>query len=113
LLAREDGWSGAVWPSVSLGGGSEQLSLVEVEPSPGRRRRTRYVHAHTPEELAAFERSRAIIAQIRGDGLRPDEKWCPGGCGKLIRRDRLVRPAACATRLGCPQGVLRDAEDDS
>lgn len=74
--------------SVTLGDGSEQLSLVDVEPSPGRRRRTRYIHVHTPEELAAFDRSKAIIAQIRGDGLDPDEKWCPGGCGKLIRRER-------------------------
>lgn len=56
--------------------------------TPGRQRRARYVHVHTPEELAAFERSKAIIAQIRGDGLGEDEKWCPGGCGKLIRRER-------------------------
>jgi hypothetical protein len=67
--------------SVSLGDGSEQLSLIEVEPSSGRRRRTRYVHVHTPEELAAFDRSKAIIAQIRGDGLSPDEKRCPGAAG--------------------------------
>jgi len=75
-------------PSLTFGDGSEQLSLVEVGPSPGRRRRPRYVHVHTPEELAAFDRSKAIIAQIRGDDLDPDEKWCPGGCGKLIRRER-------------------------
>jgi hypothetical protein len=74
--------------SVSVGDCSEQLSLIEVEASPGRRRRTRYVHVHTPEELAAFEHSKAIIAQIRGDGLSEDEKWCPGGCGKLMRRER-------------------------
>jgi hypothetical protein len=73
---------------VSFGDGSEQLSLVEVEASPGRRRRKRYVHVHTSEELAAFDRSKAIMAQIRGEGLSEDEKWCPGGCGKLIRRVR-------------------------
>jgi len=74
--------------STTFGDGSEQLSLVQVEPPPGRRRRTRYVHVHTPEELAAFDRSKAIIAEIRGDSLGADEKWCPGGCGKLIRRER-------------------------
>ena len=74
--------------SVSLGDGSDQLSLIEVEPSPGRRRRAKYIHVHTPEELAAFERSKAIADQIRGLDLSPDEKWCPGGCGKLIRRER-------------------------
>jgi hypothetical protein len=47
---------------VSLDDGSEQLSLIEVVPSPGRRRRRRYVHVHTPEELAAFDRSKAIMA---------------------------------------------------
>ena len=87
MLTREDGESVRL-RSVGLGGGSDQLSLIEVEPSPGRRRRTKYVHVHTPEELAAFERSKAISAQIRGDGLSEDEKWCPGGCGKLIRRER-------------------------
>jgi len=75
-------------PRVSFGDGSEQLSLVDVKPSPGRRRRTKYVHVHTPEELAAFERSKAIADQIRGLELCADEKWCPGGCGKLIRRER-------------------------
>ena len=73
---------------VSPGDGSEQLSLIEDVPSADRRRRKRYVHVHTPEELAAFDRTKAIVAQIRGDGLNPDEKWCPGGCGKLIRRER-------------------------
>lgn len=56
--------------SVSLGDGSE-LSLIEVEPSPVRRRRIKYVHVHTPEELAAFERSKAIADQIRGLDLSP------------------------------------------
>lgn len=75
-------------PRVRFGDGSEQLSLVDVKPSPDRRRRTKYVHVHTPEELAAFERSKAIADQIRGLELGPNEKWCPGGCGKLIRRER-------------------------
>jgi len=26
---------------------------------------------------AAFERSKAILAQISGGGLSEDEKWCP------------------------------------
>ena len=46
------------------------------------------MHVHTPEELAAFERSKAIADQIRGVDLDPEERWCPGGCGKLIRRER-------------------------
>lgn len=66
----------------------DQLSLVEVKPPPGRRRRVPYVHVHTPEELAAFARSIANSMRIRGDELGPDEKWCPGGCGKRIHRDR-------------------------
>jgi hypothetical protein len=95
--------------SVSLGGGLDQLWLIEVEPSLGRRRRTKYVHVHTPEELAAFERSKAISAQIRGDGLSEDEKWCAGGCGKLIRRER----RSCGRRW-CdavrPQGLSRSGQ---
>jgi integrase len=75
-------------PRVSFGDGSQQLALVDVRPGPGLRRRTKYVHVHTPEELAAFERSIANADQIRGIELSPDEKWCPGGCGKLIRRER-------------------------
>jgi hypothetical protein len=47
-----------------------------------------YRHVHTPEELAAFDRSIANSMRIRGDELAPDEKWCSGGCAKRIRRDR-------------------------
>jgi hypothetical protein len=64
------------------------MSLVAVKPAPGRRRRVPYVHVHTPEELAAFDRSTANSMRIRGDALSDDEKWCPGGCGKRIHRDR-------------------------
>lgn len=67
---------------------ADQLSLVDVQPAPGRRRRVPYVHVHTPEELAAFDRSIENSMRIRGDELAPDEKWCPGGCGKRIHRDR-------------------------
>ncbi len=52
------------------------------------RRRARYRHAHTPAELAAFERTRAVCDSIRGIGLDESERWCPGGCGKVIRRER-------------------------
>jgi hypothetical protein len=64
------------------------------------------VHAHTPEELAAFDRSIANSMRIRGDALADDEKWCPGDCGKRIHRDRrhcgrrwcdAVRPAWAAS----------------
>ena len=68
--------------------GDHQLSLVDVKPAPGRRLRVRYVHIHTPEELAAFQRSIANSMRIRGDALSDDEKWCPGNCGKAIRRER-------------------------
>lgn len=54
---------------------------------PEKRRRT-FLYVHTAEELAAFDRSRAILDQIRGVGLAEDEKWCPGECGKVIRRER-------------------------
>jgi len=66
------------WPSQA-----GQLSFFEKVPV--RKRRERYRHVHTPAELAAFEHSRAVIAEIRG-GLDPDVRWCPGGCGKVIRR---------------------------
>jgi hypothetical protein len=67
---------------------TDQLSLVDVKPAPGRRRPARYVHVHTPEELAAFARSIENSMRIRGDELAPDEKWCPGACGKRIHRER-------------------------
>jgi hypothetical protein len=66
----------------------DQLSLVAVKPAPGRRRRVPYVHVHTPEELATCDRSIANSMRIRGDALSDDEKWCSGGCGKRIHRDR-------------------------
>lgn len=67
---------------------SDQLSLAAVETPSSRRRRQKYVHAHTSEERAAFERSIANSMRIRGDALSEDEKWCPGACGRLIRRER-------------------------
>jgi hypothetical protein len=75
-------------PSPDATDRSEQLPLLDVKSPPGLRRRSKYVHVHTPEEPAAFERSIATAMRIRGDDLSPDEKWCPGGCGKLIRRER-------------------------
>lgn len=50
------------------------------EPGP---RRPRYVHEHTADELAAFERTRATINRIRADWLPPDRRLCPG-CSKVI-----------------------------
>jgi hypothetical protein len=67
---------------------ADQLALIDVKAAPGRRRRARYVHVHTAEELAAFARSIENSMRIRGDELETDEKWCPGGCGKRIHRDR-------------------------
>jgi hypothetical protein len=66
--------------------GSVQLSLVEPRRVSGKRRR-RYRHVHSAAELLAFDRSKAIADEIRG-GLGPDERWCPGDCGKRIRRER-------------------------
>jgi hypothetical protein len=51
------------------------------------RRRVTYRHVHTSQELAAFERTLRVVADIRGE-LDPDVRWCPGDCGKLIRRER-------------------------
>jgi hypothetical protein len=48
----------------------------------------RTCHGHTPEELAAFDLDVPNSMRIRGDALSDDEKWCPGGCGKGIHRDR-------------------------
>jgi hypothetical protein len=45
-----------------------QLGLFELAAR--RRPRARYRHVHTPEELAAFGRTRATLAQIRW-GHRP------------------------------------------
>jgi hypothetical protein len=59
--------------------------MTASEPVVGPRRRRRFRYEHTPEELAAFERSRAIAAKIRPDFLNPDERLCPGGCLKIIR----------------------------
>jgi predicted RNA-binding Zn ribbon-like protein len=55
------------------------------------RRRSRYRHVHTAAELAAFDRSRAILDAIRGVGLAESERLCPGGCGKVIRRESRSR----------------------
>ncbi len=63
-----------------------QLPLFEM-PVKRRSRKARYRHVHTKEELAAFDRTLAVVARIRG-GLEDDERWCPGGCGKIIRRER-------------------------
>ena len=63
-----------------------QLALFDMA---GKRRswRARYRHVHTKEELAAFDRTLAVVAQIRG-GLEEDERWCLCGCGKIIGRER-------------------------
>jgi hypothetical protein len=63
-----------------------QLALFDM-PGKRRSRRARYRHVHTKEELAAFDRSLTVAARVRG-GLSEDERWCPGGCGKIIRRER-------------------------
>ena len=61
-----------------------QGRLFEL-PTRKSRRRKRYRHVHSREELAAFERSKAITAAIRPSYLGPDERLCPGGCEKVIR----------------------------
>jgi hypothetical protein len=55
-------------------------SPLERPPRP----RARFIYQHTPEELAAFERSKAIAAQIRPDFLERGQRLCPGGCFKVI-----------------------------
>jgi hypothetical protein len=58
-----------------------QLALFgEYKP----RRRGRYRHEHSAEELFAFERTVATVFEIRPDWLAPDERLCPG-CRKVIR----------------------------
>ena len=57
----------------------------EAEPDREQpKRRKRYRHQHSPEELAAFERTLAALARIRPGSLKADERRCPG-CGKVIR----------------------------
>ena len=91
--------------------GSVQLALID-QPAAARRRR--YRHIHTAAELLAFERSKAIADEIRG-GLGPDERWCPGGCGKCIRRERrswgrrwcdAVRPSWASSFRSVIHGML-------
>lgn len=78
-------------------------------------RRARYRHVHTAAELAAFDRSREICDAIRGAGLDESERWCPGGCGKIIRRERrscgrrwcdAVRPSWAASFRSVIHGAL-------
>jgi len=64
-----------------------QLQLFARPPAnrEGERRRPRrYVHQHSPEELEAFKRCIAVVASIRPESLRGDERLCPGGCGRVI-----------------------------
>jgi hypothetical protein len=63
-----------------------QLGLFERPPAEKGTRRRRYRHVHTPEELAAFERTKAVVYEIRPDWLGEDRRLCPGGCGKVIGR---------------------------
>jgi len=76
------------------------------------RPRARYIHTHTPEELAAFERSRAIASRIRPDFLNPGERLCPGGCLKIIRGEarHCCKRSSKATALG---GRVVIIENDS
>ena len=60
-----------------------QLELFESERPPARR--ARYRHVHSPAELAAFDRTLAVVLEIRPDFLGDNERLCPGGCGKVIR----------------------------
>jgi hypothetical protein len=53
-----------------------QMPLHDL-PAKRRSRKARYRHVHTKEELAAFDRTLAVVARIRG-GLEEDERWCPG-----------------------------------
>jgi len=59
-----------------------QLGLfTAVEPV---KRRSKVPYAHTPDELAAFERLNGVLLTIRPDWLASDERLCQGGCGKVI-----------------------------
>jgi hypothetical protein len=73
----------------------EQLRMFQSETlvqrrseEPLGRNRSRYRHVHTPEELAAFDRSAAIVLAIRPEWVPADRRFCPGGCGKLIGLER-------------------------
>jgi len=67
-----------------LDGQLELFAPVTAKQSGDGRRRRRYVHRHTPEELAAFQRCREVVASIRPESLRGDERLCPGGCCRVI-----------------------------
>jgi hypothetical protein len=61
-----------------------QLGLFAVnEPVKVGRRR---IPTRTPEELAAFDHAIEVALSIRPDWLEPDERLCPGECGKVIGR---------------------------
>ena len=67
----------------SLSGGAQLALFAGERERVGRRKR--YVHRHTPGELAAFDRTNATILAIRPDWLAEGERLCPGECGKVIR----------------------------
>lgn len=78
------------------------------------RGRGRYRHVHTAAELQAFAQSSARLDAIRG-GLDPSERWCPGDCGKVIRRERrscgrrwcdAVRPSWASSFRAVVHGAL-------
>jgi hypothetical protein len=93
----------------SLSGGA-QLALFPGEREPVGRRK-RYVHRHTPEELAAFDRTNATILAIRPDWLADGERLCPGECGKVIR-GKLGTVAALVRRDPAPAGLVVPAGCD-
>ena len=79
------------------------------------RARGRYRHVHTAAERQAFARCEAALEAIRGSGLDPSERWCPGDCGKVIRRERrscgrrwcdAVRPSWASSFRAVVHGAL-------
>jgi hypothetical protein len=78
------------------------------------RRRRKYRHVHTAQELEAFERTLATLARIRPESLNADERLCPG-CGKVIPIRRrhcgrrwcdAVRPSWASSFRSVVEGAL-------
>src|SRR5690242_10922428 len=74
-----------VRPVVPRVPGQGPLFVLPADRPEKRRRIHRYIH--TAEDVAAFQRSEKVVGELRGS-LNADQRWCPGGCGKAIGRER-------------------------
>ena len=90
--------------------GQDPLFVMPAQRPESRRRIHRRIA--TPEDFAAFCLAYEAAGEIRGN-LTPAERWCPGGCGKAILRERrvvrstLVRLATAVVGIVLPIGRRR------